>query len=492
MEFATVLVGAVIFLILFLWLRSASRNLPPCPLRPLPVVGHLFYMAKDARPQFEEFRKRCGDIYSLYMGGTLVVVLNGYDLIKEALVKKADVFSDRPHFYSDMAVGMKNKGIIFSNGAIWKEQRSVSLSILRAFGMGKNLLAEKTQEEVACYVDYLASLKGNPTDIQVITNISTCNIICSILIGRRFEYDDKALQKLMHQLGALVTDQKNMGLINFIFWLRYIPGDLFKAKSIARNRRAVFSELMKFIEEKKRHVVDSDDVCNLIDAYILERNKKIQAGTCTSLDDQHLTKIMYDLFVAGTETTSTTIYWCILYMLHYPEIQEKVYQEIKQKVGTNRAPTIQDKPQMTYLNAVICETQRLASIVPLSVTHVCSEDVSLRGYDLPKGAYIITNLDTALHDQASWGDDSTSFKPERFIDNNGDLQIPEQFIPFSTGRRVCLGEALAKMELFLFLSTMFQRFQFLPPTAQSVPELKYKPGIVASPQAYEVRLVERK
>lgn len=390
------------------------------------------------------------------------------------------------------AVGMKDKGVIFSNGAIWKEQRSVSLSILRAFGMGKNLLAGKIQEEVGCYVNYLASMNGNPTDINVITNISTCNIICSILIGRRFEYDDKGLQTLMRKLGTLVMDSKNLGLINFIFWLRYIPGDVFKAKRIAANRRAIFSELMKFIDEKKRHVVDSDDICNLIDGYIVERNKKREAGIPTSLDDQHLTKIMYDLFAAGTETTSTTIYWCILYMLNYPDVQEKVYQEIKQKVGTNRVPTIQDKSQLTYLNAVICETQRLASIVPLAVTHVCSEDVTLGGYCIPKGTYVIPNLDSALHDQTTWGEDSTSFRPERFIDKNGELQVPEQFIPFSIGRRVCLGEALAKMELFLFLSTMLQRFHFLPPNPHSVPELKSKPGIIAAPKIYEVRMVERK
>lgn len=296
----------------------------------------------------------------------------------------------------------------------------------------------------------------------------------------------------MHKLGTLVMDSKNLGLINFIFWLRYIPGDVFKAKRIAANRRAIFSELMKFIDEKKRHVVNSDDICNLIDGYIVERNKKREAGIPTSLDDQHLTKIMYDLFAAGTETTSTTIYWCILYMLNYPDVQEKVYQEIKQKVGTNRVPTIQDKSQLTYLNAVICETQRLASIVPLAVTHVCSEDVTLGGYCIPKGTYVIPNLDSALHDQTTWGEDSTSFRPERFIDKNGELQVPEQFIPFSIGRRVCLGEALAKMELFLFLSTMLQRFHFLPPNPHSIPELKSKPGIIAAPKIYEVRMVERK
>ncbi|CAG5115331.1 unnamed protein product [Candidula unifasciata] len=492
MELTTWIVALLVFLVIYLWLQRPDPRLPPSPVRPLPVVGHLFSMARDTRPQFREWRKQCGDIYSLYMGQYLVVVLNGYDLIKEALVKKADAFSGRPQFFVDTATTLGGKGVIFSNGTLWKEQRSVSLSILRAFGMGKNILAEKIQEEVGCYMDALADLKGKPTDIRIITNISTSNIICSLLLGQRFDYDDTKFQDLIHKLGTLVEEQEMVSAINFLPWLEKLPGDFFKAKKISRSCIAIIDMLNSVLKEKKRNVNDSNDVCNLIDAYLIERNKKIQAGLSTTLDDQNLLKIMFDLFGAGTETTSTTIYWCLLYMLNYPEVQEKVSDEIKYKVGTDRVPTIQDKTQLNYLNAVIMETQRLASIVPLSLTHMCSEEVTLKDYTLPKGTWIIPNLDSVLHEKATWGEDAMSFRPERFIDNDGKLKNPEQFIPFSIGRRACLGESLAKMELFLFLSNMFQRFQFLPPNPYGVPPLAYKTSAVVIPQAYAVRVVDRK
>ncbi|CAG5125151.1 unnamed protein product [Candidula unifasciata] len=492
MELTTLLVAVVVFVVAYAWFQRPDPHLPPSPRRPLPIFGHLFYMSSDPRTQFKGWRKQCGDIYSLYMGKTLVVVLNGYDLIKEALVKKADVFSDRPPFFLDKTIGLEDHGVIFSSGALWKEQRSVSLSILRAFGMGKNLLADKIQEEVGCYTNYLASLKGKPTDIRVMTNISTSNVICSILIGHRFEYTDTEFQDLIKKLGALVCDQQNVSLVHFFMWLRHLPGDFFKAKKMSVNMNAIMDALSKFLVEKKRHIEDANDVCNLIDAYIIERNKKLKAGISTTLNDRNLLKIMIDLFGAGTETTSTTIYWCVLYMLHYPDVQNKVHQEIKSQIGTDRAPTIQDKSKLTYLNAVIMETQRLASIVPLSLTHLCSEEAALGKYVLPKGTYIMPNLDSVLHDKTIWGEDAMSFRAERFIDNNGKLEIPEQFIPFSIGRRMCLGEALAKMELFLFLSAMFQKFQFLPPSPSSVPELSYVSGIVITPKHYEVRMIERK
>ncbi|CAG5115327.1 unnamed protein product [Candidula unifasciata] len=492
MEITTLLIASAILLIIYAIFRKPDPRLPPFPTRPLPFVGNILSMKEDYRVLFREWRQKCGDLFSLYMAEKLVVVLNGYDVINEALVKRADIFSDRPPILSDKATGLPGKGVIFASGKLWKEQRSVSLSILRAFGMGKNFLAEKIQEEVGCFIKYLSDLKGKPIDFRMMMNVSTSNIICSIMFGNRFEYDDRKFQDLIHKLALVVGQQQFIGLIQFVEWLKYIPGDFFKGKSIAANSRGVINSLATIVEDKKHAIEDSYDVSNFIDAYLIERNKKIQAGIPTTLDDDNLTKIITDLFTAGTETTSTTIYWCVLYMLNYPEVQEKVFCEIKDTVGTDRPPTIQDKNQLTYLNAVILETQRLASIVPLAVTHVCSEEVTLRGYTVPKGTWIIPNLDSVHHDKATWGEDALNFRPERFIDNNGALANSEQFMPFGTGRRVCLGESLAKMELFQFLSNMFQRFQFLPATPDNIPPLEYTAGAVIAPKPYLVRMVERK
>jgi cytochrome P450 len=492
MDVFTLLIAGVVLIVAFLWFQRADPRLPPCPVQPLPIVGHFFHLKEDTRPLFQEWRQKCGDIYSIYMGGAVLVVLNGYDLIKETLIKRPEVFSDRPPYFVDYATGIPDGGVIFSNGEIWKEQRTVTLAILRAFGMGRNLLAQKIEEEVVNYVGYLRNLEGEPTDLLVKTSISTSNVICSILIGHRFEYDDTEFQDLVHQLNSQATDQQNVSLINLFFWLRHIPGDLFKAKQLTGSVQAMLKMLKKFIDAKKTNVEDTNEVCDLIDAYIIERNKKIKAGLSTTLDDNSLLKIMNDLFGAGTETTSTTIYWCVLYMLNNPDVQEKVYQEINDNVGKERLPSIQDRTNLTYLNAVIAETQRLASLVPMSLPHMTSEEVTVRGYTLPKGTHILPNLDSVLHDTTTWGEDALSFRPERFIDDNGKLNIPEQFIPFSAGRRVCLGESLAKMELFLFLASMFQKFEFLPPTPGIIPPLKYVCGVVIAPKPYKVRAVKRK
>uniref|UniRef100_A0A0B7A5J7 Cytochrome P450 n=1 Tax=Arion vulgaris TaxID=1028688 RepID=A0A0B7A5J7_9EUPU len=101
MEITTFLLVSLTFLVAYMWFRRHDPKLPPCPVIPMPVFGHLLYMDKNPRAQFKQWRKKCGNIYSLYLGQNLVVVLNGFDLVKEALVKNADITSDRPYIFFD-------------------------------------------------------------------------------------------------------------------------------------------------------------------------------------------------------------------------------------------------------------------------------------------------------------------------------------------------------------------------------------------------------
>ncbi|KAK0061484.1 cytochrome P450 2J1 [Biomphalaria pfeifferi] len=180
------------------------------------------------------------------------------------------------------------------------------------------------------------------------------------------------------------------------------------------------------------------------------------------MDERNLLRSVFDLFIAGTETTSTTICWFVLYMLNYPQVQKKIFDEIEAHIGTERVPSIQDRPKLVYLSAAIKETQRLSSITPQSVMRFCSKTHTIRNYTIPEGSLIAPNLDSVLLDKKIWGSDADVFNPDRFIDTNGQLKKPEEFIPYGVGRRVCLGESMAKTELFLYLSSLIQRFLLLP------------------------------
>uniref|UniRef100_A0A2C9JMR0 Cytochrome P450 n=1 Tax=Biomphalaria glabrata TaxID=6526 RepID=A0A2C9JMR0_BIOGL len=171
--------------------------------------------------------------------------------------------------------------------------------------------------------------------------------------------------------------------------------------------------------------------------------------------------------------------------------RKKIFDEINEHVGTEREPNIRDKQNLTYLKAAIMETQRLASIVPNSVPRTCHSDMQVRGYTIPKDSFILPCLDSVLHDSQIWGYDVMAFNPERFISQDGQLQMPEEFIPFSVGNRTCLGENMAKTSLFLYISNMIQKFEFQPAVLGQPPPLKYISGFILSPERYQVKIIAR-
>lgn len=142
--------------------------------------------------------------------------------------------------------------------------------------------------------------------------------------------------------------------------------------------------------------------------------------------------MILDLFSAGTETTSTTLQWAALYLVNHPEVQEKARAEMLEN-GSSGPPTLSDKHNMHYCQAVIAEVQRIGDIAPFSVPHTASEDTNVCGYRIPKGAIVIPNLNSVMHDETVFPN-STKFDPGRFLDAEGKFCVQEKFLPFSLGK----------------------------------------------------------
>ncbi|XP_025099492.1 cytochrome P450 2J6-like [Pomacea canaliculata] len=476
-----------------LWWFSVRRpaGAPPGPWLAVPLLGHLLLMMKkDPRQQFAAWRRQYGDVFSLYLGSQLVVVLNGYKVIKDALVKNADAFSDRPHSYVREII-TDSKGVVDTSGAVWKDQRKVAIYILRELGMGKNVLAVKVQEEIKEYIRVISESQGQPLDLSHFTKVSMSNNICSILFGKRFEYDDDVFRNYLHLVDVVVNDWGAGAALTVMPFLRHLPGDCLNLKRVVDNMQVMLYKLIKpFVDEHYRRY-DEGTVDDFIGAYIREiHHHRINQSGSPHINNVNLPKTTFDIFVGGSEAGPTAILWALVYFLHHPDVQDKCYEEIHRVVGTERAPTIQDRPQLVYMEAVIMEVLRCATPSPLSLPHATPCDVEFGGYMIPKGTLVIPNLHSVMSDPETWGDPDR-FRPERFIGEDGKQWRPEEFIPFSTGRRSCMGEVLARMELFLYLSTMVQHFQFLPPETGELPPLQGVLALTYCPTPFKVRALSR-
>ncbi|XP_072038456.1 cytochrome P450 2J4-like isoform X1 [Amphiura filiformis] len=202
------------------------------------------------------------------------------------------------------------------------------------------------------------------------------------------------------------------------------------------------------------------------------------------IHENSLTSTAIGLYLAGTETSATTIRWALLYMMTLPEIQAKVQQELDSVVGRSRMPKWADRLILPYTEAVLLEIQRIRTVVPLGVPHVAAKDNKIGGYDVPKGSLIVSNL-WAVHNDPDIWTEPDQFRPERFLDEDGKLRHREEFIPFSAGHRVCLGENLAKMEMFIFFTYILHTFTIKNPYNKPY-SLKGVSGITFSPIDFEI------
>ncbi|KAL8173120.1 UNVERIFIED_CONTAM: hypothetical protein K2H54_040292 [Gekko kuhli] len=418
------------------------------------------------------------------MGFQKMVVLTGYKTVKEALVNQADAFAGRPKIpvFEDFQHG---NGIVISNGENWKVMRRFALTTLRDYGMGKKTIEDRIAEECCFLIQKIESFEGKPFETTTVLNAAVANIIVSVLLGKRYEYEDPTFISLLNLFNenARLFGSPSIVLYNMFPALGFLSGG---RRVVLKHKDELYAFIeATFIEHLKE--LDANDQRSFIDAFLIQqREEKNRNQSNGFFHNENLKAVVADLFGAGTETTSTTLRWGLLLMMKYPEIQKKVQEEIAKVIGSAQ-PRIEHRAKLPYTDAVIHEVQRFANILPTSVPHATTADVTLGGYFIPKGTHILTLLYSVLNDESEW-EKPLKFYPEHFLDSEGKFVKRDAFMPFSAGRRVCAGETLAKMELFLFFVSLLQRFTFQPAPGMSKEDLDLTPevGFTAPPMAYSL------
>ncbi|XP_038672548.1 cytochrome P450 2K1-like [Scyliorhinus canicula] len=465
---------------------GVGDNLPPGP-SPLPLIGNLHQLdLKRLHWSLMQLSEKYGSVFSVAIGAQKVVVLAGYDTVKDALVDHADQFAGRPHIpiFDDFTFQL---GISFSNGKQWQDTRRFAISKLRDFGMGKKSIEDKIAEEVNLLVNIFESYKGQPFETAQIMRSAVSNIICSIIFGQRFDYEDEIFISLTTTADEVtrLAGTAPIHLYNAYPFLGFlIPAH----RKIMENRdkmHAIFNDFFKAAKE----TMSENSIQSFSEALIMKYRQESR-GQDSEFEKRDMLATIIDLFAGGTETTSTTVCWGLLLMMKYPEIQKKVQGEIDQVIGAGRCPRIEDRKHMPYTDAVIHEIQRFANIIPLNLPHSTTVDVHFRGYFIPKGMYVIPLLTSVLFDKTQWKNPN-EFDPAHFLDAEGRFVKNKAFMPFSAGRRMCAGEALAKVELFLFFTTLLQRFQFQAPPGVTNLDLSPDVGIIVKPKPHRVSAVLR-
>ncbi|CAK7301393.1 Cytochrome P450 2C41 [Vulpes lagopus] len=445
-------------LLLSLWKQSSRKGkLPPGPT-PLPFIGNILQLDKDFNKSLSNLSKAYGPAFTLYFGMKPTVVLHGYDAVKETLIDLGEEFSARGHFPIGEKV-REGHGILFTSGNRWKEMRRFALTTLRNLGMGKSDLESRVQEEACYLVEELRKTNALPCDPTFILGCASCNVICSIIFQNRFDYTDQTLIGFLEKLNEnfrILSSPWIQAYNSFPALLHYLPGS---HNTVFKNTAFINSYILEKIKEHQESF-DVNNPRDFID-YFLMKMEQEKHNQPLEFTFENLRTIATDLFGAGTETTSTTLRYGLLLLLKHPEVTVKVQEEIDRVIGRHQRPRMQDRSRMPYTNAVLHEIQRYIDLVPNGLPHAVTCDVKFRNYVIPKGTTILISLSSVLFDEKEFPRPEI-FDPAHFLDDSGNFKKSDYFMAFSAGKRICVGEGLARMELFLFLTTILQKFTLKP------------------------------
>ncbi|KAI6192786.1 (pine wood nematode) hypothetical protein [Aphelenchoides fujianensis] len=474
----TPLLFAVLFVLFlvhqFYW---RLKKYPPGPL-PLPLVGNLLQLkwTKNWEQKFLEWRQEYGPTYTLWLGLDPVVTVNDYNELLETLVNDGDTYADRASIDAlNRLVRGGNYGIIDSNGDLWKEQRRFTLRVLRDFGMGKNQMETRIMDELHTIFERLnAQVAAGQEDVDLcrLTDVAVGSVLNSVAVGYRYTTDGREgefyeMKELSERIVSLFVDPV-IGTLARSELLSSLPFVRKRLEPIVSAYKRIYSHLDEVIDQHLKQNDYSDESLephDFIDAFLLEQHKQNKkANNPHYYDRKQLHNLSFDLWLAGQESTSTKITWCIGFLVGHPEVQQKMHEELDRVIGSDRMIAMSDRLSLPYTNSVVLENLRITT-VGLNVPRRTTRPVELAGRVLPVGTIVMPQVSAVCFDPQHFEKPHT-FDPTRFLDEKGQLKRADQVVSFSVGKRQCPGESLARMEMFLFVANLLNQYHL---TAGSIP-----------------------
>lgn len=461
------LVTLVVFLLCLeacLWVRNLKlkRRLPG-PFA-WPVVGNALQLGQMPHITFTELAKKYGDVYQIRLGCSDIVVLNGARVIREALIEHGIEFAGRPNFVSFQAVS-GGKSLTFTNySKQWRMHRKIAQTTIRAFSSSNSHAKKAFEFQIVAEATELVEIflklssQGQYFNPGHELTVAAANVICALCFGKRYGHDDVEFRALLHHVDQFGQTVGAGSLVDVMPWLQSFPNPV---RSVFRTFKWLNQEFFKFVSskvEEHRQTFNPQDIRDISDA-IIEVIDEFHGNTELTKDYTEAT--VADLIGAGMDTVSTALHWIVLLLAKHPDIQTKLHELIDRVVGRDRLPSVEDRVHMPYLDAFIYETMRFTSFVPVTIPHLTTSEVTVGDLTIPKDTVIFINQWSVNQDSLRWKDPHV-FDPSRFLDENGSLDkdLTNSVMIFSAGKRRCIGDQVAKVELFLFFAVLLHQCSF--------------------------------
>ena len=434
--------------------RRGHRVEPPGPWG-LPVVGYLPFLGRKMNLTINSLAQRYGDVFQLRLGSRKVVVISGQKSIRKALLENGTVFAGRPDFYTYNII--ENFGFADFSPSF----RVYKKNTMKAFAQFTNIRREELQQvahnSLLVLMEKFKVAKNQPIDPKPILSRAICAIVGYICYGEFFDVDSEEVTTMMAQTVNFSKHVTYGVLCDYLPWTKFLTWKYLQAlekllqlfrrysdKMVSAHINGYDSKTMRDMSDMFRKVAENMD----------EDEKKV-----LNVNDRMLKSHISTIFGAGIGTTMETLRYAVMIMALNPDIQIRVQEEIDAVVGRDRFPEFGDEVNLPYTVATITEIYRYYSMSALgAIAHSTTCDTELSGYFIPKGTVVFFNLYSANYDETVFTDPK-KFDPGRFLTDAGtfDKSKARFIVPFSLGQRRCAGESVARLEVFLFFTTILHQ-----------------------------------
>ncbi|ESR36897.1 hypothetical protein CICLE_v10030181mg [Citrus x clementina] len=396
--------------------RGRHKQLPPGP-KPYPVIGNLLELGAKPHKSLTKLAKIHGPIMSLRLGQVITVVVSSPSMAKAILQNHDLSFCDRKVPEAVLSLPFPHHEFSLAwlpVSTMWKNLRKISnmhIFTSQKLDANQELRRKKIKDLLAHVEDNFRAEAGklNLSDhFPLLKKFDLQGIKCRITV-----YSAKMLEVFDRLVDQRLKHRQEHGC------------------SISTECKDILDTLLNIIQEKS-----------------------------VEIETKHLKHFFADLFIAGNDTTSSTMEWAMAELLHNPEALLKAKLELEQTVGKCNPIEESDITWLPYLQAAVKETLRLHPAAPLLLPHKATKDVEIAGFTVPKGAQVFVNVWAIGRDESTW-DNPHTFIPERFLGSNADFKGQHfELIPFGAGRRICPGLPLAIRMLHLMLGSLINSFDW--------------------------------
>ncbi|KAH9311181.1 hypothetical protein KI387_026216 [Taxus chinensis] len=451
----------MVFFVLLIWRRKKNTlSLPPGPPA-WPLVGNLFQLTKKTNESFFALSRQYGPLMTVYLGMKPTVVVSSAAMAKEVLKTHDQIFSGRTIIQSVQTVSVHKSSIVWAqNGTYWRKLRRISNTELMSPKRLRALQHLRT-DQVSEMIRFIYEERGTSVNIARTLIYTGLNLVGKMIFSTKvYDANNPDSVEFTNALSSWLKTVVKPNLADIFPFLRFLDLQGVR-RDLTMYSKPVYKYLDEFINNRlARSSKEMGGHEREAEKDFLDVLLEMRSDDLSLIDIRY---VIFELFMAGSDTTGSTVEWAMAELIRNPRIMKRAQQELEETVGRNRSVEESDIENLPYLHAVVKEIFRLHPVIPLLVPHRADRSCEIGGFIIPQHTQVIINVWALGRDPAVWKDPS-KFMPERFLEGEKcKIEYKGQdfdLLPFGAGRRICMGLHLADKMVHIVLASLLHSFDW--------------------------------